>query len=446
MNQTWKGIARDGVPAYLVIVDPQDVLFRYLEIALRKGFRTLVLALDPAACHASERRYNELAYGSANSRIDRLIQCNTGNANDIVRALEPAAGQIAGLLPGDDANVPATFAAGRAMGFDCATAQDAVCQQSKSAMKQRLVERGVPTPSFRLATSLAEAERHWAEFGGDCMVKMVDYCDSANVSRARTRDELARAWRAIVENDLGIVLPVPLADEALLEEVVTGRELSAEGYVQEDRVTFLSFCEKVTSSNFIVVGHVVPAALAPAEQAAVERVVSECVRALGIRNSVFHAEVHVRDCQPYVIECATRPPGQHIVDLIKQSRGTDLMEIAIDLAIGRRVEERLRPVQRHFVMFALYTEESGVLAGVAGLDHLHRLGGVQRVHLDATPGERVEALRTFRHRYGFVVVEDDSAVGAQEKAAWLRTNVRLELAGASRPIPRNIHDRIEERT
>src|SRR3989442_646233 len=43
---------------YLVVVDPQVALFRYLEVARRKGYRTLVLALDPHACRSAESKHN----------------------------------------------------------------------------------------------------------------------------------------------------------------------------------------------------------------------------------------------------------------------------------------------------------------------------------------------------------------------------------------------------
>jgi hypothetical protein len=423
---------------YLVLVDPQDVLFRYLEGAQRKGFRTLVLALDPQATRAGERRYNTDALSCAESRIDLLVECDTGRAEAIVRALEPFMGQVAGLLPGDDAYVPSALAAGRAMGFDYAAPQDAVCQQSKSAMKRRLTERGVPTPDFRLATSVREAEDYWSQLGGDCMIKMVDYCDSANVSRVTDKESVRRAWESIIKNALQIEVPFTLAREALLEEVVEGRELSAEGYVQDDRVTILNYCEKITTPNFIVVGHILPAALSPGEQLSVRRVVADCLRALGVRNSVFHAEVHVRGGEPYVIECAVRPPGQHVVDLIAESSGHDLMDIAIDLATGRTTTAQAGHIRRHYAIFALFAQQSGTLTAVDGLDQLCSRGGVRQVHLEVKPGDQVEALTTFRHRYGFVVLEDDHAAGIREKAAWLRSHVRLAVAPRMAPLAESV--------
>ncbi|SHF15799.1 ATP-grasp domain-containing protein [Streptoalloteichus hindustanus] len=428
----------------LVVVDPQVALFRYLAVARRKGYRTVVLALDPGFCRVEEARHNRAAFGmdavtdtatiagvGTTSHIDTLIQCDTGSASAIRDALAPFAGRIAGLLPGDDPYIPATFEAGRALGFDCPPPADAVCQQSKSAMKRRLAERGVSTPDFRIAADPAEAERHWIALGRDCVVKTVDHSTSANVFRVNSREQLADAWDSIITNRLAIPGPFPLSREILLEEVVLGRRLSAEGYVRDDRVEFLNFCEKITSNDFVLLGHLVPAALSPEEEAKVRAVVTDCVAALGIRDSVFHAEVHLREGVPHVVECAARPPGQHVVDLIWRSRGYDLMDVAIDLAVGKPVHVRSRPPRRHYAMSVLFADEPGLVTGIEGLSELRARGGVRQVYLEVRPGDRVDASRTSRRRYGFVVVEDDTAEGVREKAAWLRDNVRLEIAGAS---------------
>src|SRR5262249_35060993 len=119
---------------YLVIVDPQVALYRYLEVGKRMGYRLLVLAKDPVTCQKGETKYKLELSRPASSDIDELIECDTGSASAILSALLPFQGHIAGLIPGDDPYVPATFEAGRALGFDYALPEDAVCQQLKTAM------------------------------------------------------------------------------------------------------------------------------------------------------------------------------------------------------------------------------------------------------------------------------------------------------------------------
>lgn len=418
---------------YLVVVDPHSPLYDYLDAAHRKGLRTLVLAPDLAACRRQEANHNRHAGHRPQTQIDELVQCNVASSSAILAALEPYRGRIAGLLPGSETNVTETFEAGTALGFDCAGPEDARSQHVKTAMKSRLVEHGVPTPPFRAAGTLAEAEEAWHSFGRDCIVKMVDYRSSANVYRVRSSAELEQAWDAIMTNRMSLRVSFPLAKEAIVEEFVGGRELTAEGYEADGRIEFLNFCEKGTSERFVVVDHFVPAHLSPAEQAAVEEVARACVRALRIRNSVFHVEVHVLDGQPYVIECAARPPGSSgVLKMIRSSHGADLIDIAVDLSIGTPVTTRYREPSGHFAVLSVFTEKSGILTGLTGLAELRGNGGVRHWQLLVRLGDRVEALTDFRRQYGSLILEDKTAEGLRRAVEWTRENLRL-LVTAEEP-------------
>jgi biotin carboxylase len=263
------------------------------------------------------------------------------------------------------------------------------------------------------------------------MIKMVDFRSSANVYRVTSESHLEQAWDAITTNRLSLDVPYPLARVAILEEFAGGRGLTAEGYESGGRVVFLNFCEKVTSDRFIVIDHYVPAELPPAERACVEEAAGTCVRALGVRNSVFHVELHLVDGKPYVIECAARPPGSDIViDMIRWAHGDDLLAISIDLSAGQPVDARYKDPRGHYAVLSVYSNESGRLVGLTGLAELRRRGGVREWHLTAKLGDRVEALTDFRHQYGSVVLEADTAEDLREKAEWLRRNLRLLVAGA----------------
>jgi biotin carboxylase len=411
---------------FLVIVDPHNALFAYLAAAHRKGFRPLVLSPDVAHTRLDERRHAQAAQHRNATHLDEIVECDVDSPAAIVAALRPYRDRIAGMVAGNETSVTPTFEAGSALGLDCARPADARCQHVKTAMKQRLVDRGVPTPAFYPARTFTDAERAWQAFGGDCIVKMVDYRSSANVYRVASDADLRNAWEMITTNGLGLDTPFSLAREAIVEAFVDGREVTAEGYTTGDRIEFLNFCEKGTSDRFVVVDHFVPARLTPAEQAAVEDVSQRCVRALGIRNNVFHVELNVVDGQPYVIECAARPPGStEVLDMIRWARGADLIDISIDLSTGRPVTARYRPAAHHYALLSLYASRSGRLTGLTGLVELRRKGGVRRWHLAAKLGDRVEALEDFRQQYGSLILEGATAQAVRDAAHWARANLRL---------------------
>lgn len=415
---------------YVVVIEPHFALYRYLKVIRELGYRTLVLAFHPDSCLAGERKYSQRLDHYHGSRIDALVAYERFDADGFLKALAPYRDRIAGIVAGEDSMVPLAAEIGAALGFDYARPEDARCHHLKTAMKERLAARGVRTPGFGIARNLGQALEIWKRFDGDCMVKMVDFAASLNVFRVTSEEQLREAWAAIIDNRHGLKVPFPLASEVILEEFVPGRELTAEGYVAGERIEFLNFSEKLTESNFIVVGHYIPAATTEAEERSLREIATQCIRALGLRNSLFHVEVHLRDGVPYVIECAARPPGQHAVELIEKSYGIDLMRISVDLATGREATVTRSAPRAHHAILALYTRRSGTLERIEGIDALHARGGAEHVVVNVKPGDPVRSLDTFQDKYGLLILADEDPEGLREKADWARENVRLVVAPA----------------
>jgi biotin carboxylase len=389
-----------------------------------------VLTPNKVYCRAEERQVQAEMGEPAESWIDRLIECDTTSVEGMLAVLDPIRQGIAGVLAGDDPFVPVAAKVGTRLGFPYSSDEDAIAQQRKSAMKERLCRYGVPTAAFELVRSYEEALKAWRRFDSDAVVKMVDYLGSLNVSRVRTEAGLRAAWDSIVDNKYRAPTPFPLAREALVEEFISGRELSIEGYVQDGRCVVLNYNDKITDPHFIVIGHHLPAQVSTEESDSLRSVARDCARALGIRNTVFHIEVNLRAGVPYVIECASRPPGQYMVDLMHRSYGLDLMGISIALASGEKVSARARAPRRHYAMLAIYAEQSGIFEGMQSWDELVSRPGVLRICLGVEPGEAVVQLETFENKYGFVILEDDTAAGVRDHAAWFRRNVKMKVLAA----------------
>lgn len=413
---------------YLVFIEPHAALFRYLEVA-RPRFQIVVLTPDACACRAEERKVQTEMGKTQVSWIDHIIECDTTSVDAMLAALRPVRREIAGVLAGDDPFVPVAAQVGTRLGFDCAGDQDAIAQQHKSAMKLRFHQHGVRTAPFKIARIYQDAHRAWQSFGRDAVVKMVDYLGSLNVSRARSEAELRSAWDSIMLNRRQAPSPFPLAREALIEAFIAGRELSIEGYAQDGRCVVLNYNDKITDPHFVVIGHYLPAQVSQDESDALAAVAGQCVRALGIRNTVFHIEVNLCGGIPYVIESASRPPGQYMVDLMQRSYDLDLMDISVRLATGETVTDAPRPPKRHYAMLAIFADRSGIFEGMEGWDQLMRRSGLLRARVGAKLGDPITELQTFQDKYGFVIFEDETAAGVREQARWFRENVRMKVAG-----------------
>jgi biotin carboxylase len=409
---------------YCVIIEPRLALHRYIPIA-RQRFKTLVVCRNREATLQSERQqYAELGLPET-SQIDDFVICDSSDPDAIWQQLTPYHSAIAAVLPADEPVISVAAEIARRLGFDVPSADDILAQHVKSAMKRRFLERGVPTAPFVVATTLEDAMAAWERFDRNAIVKMVDYASSINVTYARTAQDVADAWHNIIDNRLNLPSSVPFRREVLVEQCVFGRELSVEGYVARGRVVILNSCEKLTEKNFQIVGHFVPSRLSPDEDRMVRSAAEACVRALGVRNSVFHLEVHICEGEPYVIECASRPPGHHVCELIAQSRGVDLMDVNVRLAVGEAVAVEASEPQVHFGIFVLYTNETGVLQEITKLDELRARASLRHLSLRVSPTDQVEKLVSPDQRYGIVLLADATAEGVRAEAEWMRANVRF---------------------
>lgn len=417
---------RQPLPAdapYLAVVEPHAALFRYLRIA-QKRFRTLVLSQNARATLGAEKKFNTSMHAANLTFIDRFVECDTLSAAAMYEALGDLRSSVAGVLPGGEAFQEMAVGLGRKLGFDYVREEDARAHHLKTAMKLNFREHGVPTARFFIVREFEEAQRAWEELGRDCMLKMVDLSSSVNIFRARNEEEFRRAWETIVETRR----KYQLSPEVILEEFIEGRELSIEGYVQDGRVVPLNFCEKLTTPTFAVVGHYLPAMVSKQEEEALRAVAQKVVQAVNMKNTVFHIEVHLRQGEPYVIECTCRPPGQHMVELMHRCYGFDFMDISISLATGQKVEQAPTTPKKYYALLAFYSRASGVLQQVTGLEELERRGGLVHMHLEAKPGDAIQSLSSYRQKYGFLILEDDTAEGVREKSEWMRNNVRFELS------------------
>jgi len=414
--------------AYLVIVDPVSHFFRYVTAAKAKGLKALVLSSNEKVCRAEEAGYSRMVDDyPIDSAIDVFLTYTADDDASAIDALVPYRDQIAGIVAGDEVTVASTARLGRALGFAYALPDDAKCQQIKSLMKERLATRGVATPRFVPVTTLEAARKQWERFGRDSMVKMVDYAMSYGIFRARSREELEHAWETIQARRRNLDHDFSTEDTVLIEEFVGGREFSVEGYEQDGRIETLNFCQKLTHSNFMVVGHYIPARVDAHEDRMLRAVTRDCVAALGIKNSVFHAEVHVHEGKAYIIECAARPPGQYSVGVMKRIYDFDLVELNIDLACGRPVEVQARPPRSWNAIMALYSEETGIVKQIDALEELRARRECYFLKCSVQPGDAVHRLETYRDVLGLALLEAPDPASIEKAYSWARDSVRFRV-------------------
>ncbi|MBD0695418.1 hypothetical protein [Streptomyces sp. CBMA123] len=181
----------------------------------------------------------------------------------------------------------------------------------------------------------------------------------------------------------------------VLEEFTPGEEWMADGVVFDGELRFLSVgtylepCLTAVDANRVLqLERFDPTEDAPAFALA-RPVVAAALRALGLRQGVFHMELfHQPDTGRLLFgECGARTGGGLISESVEFKFGVDLGEAAIRCAEG--IDPDLKPSVRPESVSTLFlANRPGILVGYPSPDEIRALPGVEHVRLDLPYGFR----------------------------------------------------------
>jgi hypothetical protein len=201
-------------------------------------------------------------------------------------------------------------------------------------------------------------------------VKPVKAAFSVLARRVESFDDLYRhtrfGWfeRAIIERLVRPVAEVMRAHSELTEdpysmiceEIVPGRQVTANGLARDGKVTMLGTVDSVMypgTDQFQRFQY--PSTLAPAQLAAVDALAVRLLEGLGFGHGMFNIEMRIDPASgaPRVIEINPRAAGQ-FYDLFEQVDGYSLFEALLALHMGREPVIRHREgMHRHAASFVL---------------------------------------------------------------------------------------------
>jgi biotin carboxylase len=159
---------------------------------------------------------------------------------------------------------------------------------------------------------------------------------SIGVTRADSPEQVAAAYE--VADRLSHSGPPAYEGGALVEELVTGPEISIDGAVSggEYRPFCLARKQVGFAPHFEETGHVVDSADPLLTDPDLVRVLARAHRALGLRDGITHTEVRLGGDGPVIIEINARLGGDLIPYLGLLATGIDPGRVAAEVATGRR--------------------------------------------------------------------------------------------------------------
>lgn len=183
-----------------------------------------------------------------------------------------------------------------------------------------------------------------------------------------------------------------ISGDVLVEECMTGPEVSVEIIVSEGVPHVLQVTDKLTSGapNFFEIGHVQPTSLSCKQRRAISDVASSAVLSVGLNNSVAHAEVMLTSEGPKMVELGARLGGDWITShLIWNSvSGIDMVETMIKQALGEELSALSYSDSGKFVATKFLPAREGVLQELNGIETARDSEGVIHVEVHGVVGKR----------------------------------------------------------
>lgn len=385
----------------ILIIEPSSAGPALISTARRMNLSPVVLTHGQGARTVPARYLSD---------AHRVAIVDTNEASEVIAASRRLAAEmhVVAVLPGFEYYVPIAARAAAALGLPGLDPAVADAFRFKDRMRAGLQRSGLAAPAHHRVESVAEAERVVPRDGFPYVVKPVDASGSLNVTRVDDPRALEAALRRIFEHEIDD-MDWRFSRAALVEEYVPGPELSVEGYVRGDRITFVSLTEKLLGPEpgFVEMGHIVNAAVDPATAAQVEDYVARSIRALGLPFGPFHAELRLSPRGPMLMEIAARLAGDRICDLILRATGVDLYEEMIRAYAG--LPEAPPPATARGAAGIRYLSASGAgrLTAITGVEMLERLDGFVQLDLLVEPGREIRDVSTVFDRVACAIFAAD---------------------------------------
>lgn len=300
--------------------------------------------------------------------------------------------------------------------------EDSLCATIKSHMRDRLRQHQVPIPEYYIVHDKQEYENAVAKLQGVCIVKPADNAGSRGVVllENETEDKVRQVYefsRKYSRN--GIVL---------VEEYMSGPEVSVESMTVEGKTTILTITDKQITPPpyFVEIGHSEPSQLSVEIQERMKEITRQAVAAIGLMNGPSHTELKLTQTGPKIVEIATRLGGDFITSkLVPLSTGIDLVGNSILLATGEPVD--LSPKWQKGSAIRFLQGKQGTIESLKIDQEVYLLPGVEEVLLYKKEGDQINNTQSSNDRLGHIIATGTTAEAAMKTAEAAIDYISLEI-------------------
>lgn len=405
----------------LLVLDPRGVdSADVIEAALAKGHEVFSVShpnrsLDEVSSHITENVVVDFSGG------DATLAALLAHATD--RGIE-------GVVTTREYLTPLSARLASKLSLPCNDVDLADAPRNKIVMAERFRLSGVAAPATFVVTTEEEGHDlvHSGRLTFPLVVKPAENAASKGVTIVSTADQLPAAFDRVRTQTTAFDLVFD--PRVILQEYVRGEEFSIESITQNGRTTHVCITRKITTHGAfrVEIGHSIPARLDDGVAANILSEASKAIAAVGIRNSVSHTEVILReDGTCVVLEIAARIGSGRIGVLTNLALGVDIPAASVDIALGQPVDARPRHDKQATVRLFLSPAEGRLAA-------LHNIPAVSDevplVNVTQTIGSTVKGPQNNMGRIGQFIVTGTDEEAVNRRADELLNQVEIVVVPA----------------
>ncbi len=287
----------------------------------------------------------------------------------------------------------------------------AIYATDKVAMRKRMKECGVPIPEFHEVDSFDTFIKIASIMPDQFILKPADNAASRGVVLVR------KSERPDYECLYNYCAGYSRNGSALVEEFMTGPEVSVESYSVDSILHIITITDKIVTEvpYFVELGHTEPSRLPMEVQEDIRKVAEGAIRAIGLRNGAAHTEIKVTPNGAKLVEIAARLGGDFITSrLVPLSTGVDMIECTFSAVLGERVRYEKTKACGSAIRFI--QGENGVLDAIEGIEEARAMPGIQEIEIYKAIGDSVKLPENSSDRVGHVIAVGKDADEAARNA------------------------------
>ncbi|MDP5274852.1 ATP-grasp domain-containing protein [Chengkuizengella axinellae] len=268
----------------------------------------------------------------------------------------------------------------------------------------------ISQPKYSVVSSMEDIEKMSLKY--PCVIKPVDDSGSNGVTICKSEEQLRNSLRKEMKREIN-ERGYQLEKEWLIEELIVGKEFSAEMIFSNSKWNLISITEKETyGSHSVECGHVTGSLNIPVNN--LQDKLANLLHLFELDFGSAHIEFFIDENDVYLVEINPRLAGDCIPELVEISTGVNMIEHVVNQSIAIDIGIQNKKRKYASIQFALPLT-SGKYVAVKEKRRIKNMAGFIRMSINKLPYHSTN-IRSSYNRLGYIITKGDSKEEAQKKA------------------------------